>query len=67
MIEDWSQQLIISVAKRMHIGSVTVDEGDLLPPLNFEANVLGPRSVELTWTPNNPHVQGKFSMFICEF
>lgn len=53
MIEDWSQQLLISVSKRLHYGGVTVDEGDLLPPLNFEAKVMGPRNVELVWSPND--------------
>lgn len=40
------------MSRRLHIGGVTVDEGDLLPPLNFEANIMGPSSVELQWKPN---------------
>jgi hypothetical protein len=61
VIEDWSQQLLISVAKRLKLGEgILVEEGDLLPPLNFAANVMGPKTVKLEWRPYNPHIPGLY-------
>ena len=61
VIEDWSQQLLISVAKRLKLGDgILVEEGALLPPLNFAANVMGPKTVKLEWQPYNPHIPGLY-------
>uniref|UniRef100_A0A7E4VST9 Protein-tyrosine-phosphatase n=1 Tax=Panagrellus redivivus TaxID=6233 RepID=A0A7E4VST9_PANRE len=58
VVEDWNQQLLISIAKRLNVGGILVEESDLLPPLEFAANVLSPTSVKLEWLPFNPHVNG---------
>uniref|UniRef100_A0A915DBN4 Fibronectin type-III domain-containing protein n=1 Tax=Ditylenchus dipsaci TaxID=166011 RepID=A0A915DBN4_9BILA len=47
---EWSDPLMISIAKRVQIGELVVDEADLLPPLNFTANVLDPKTVRLDWS-----------------
>lgn len=60
VIEDWSQSLLISVTKRVVIGGVSVDDDDLLPPLDFTANILSPSSVRLEWTPSNENVEGLY-------
>lgn len=48
----WGDPLVIAIAKRTQIGELVVDEADLLPPLNFTANVLGPSNVRLDWSPS---------------
>ncbi|VDM39143.1 unnamed protein product [Toxocara canis] len=60
VIEDWSQPLLISVTKRSVIGGVSVDDDDLLPPLDFTANILSPSSVRLEWTPNKESIEGLY-------
>uniref|UniRef100_A0A1I7ZAW5 Protein-tyrosine-phosphatase n=1 Tax=Steinernema glaseri TaxID=37863 RepID=A0A1I7ZAW5_9BILA len=52
VIEDWSQQLLISVTKQMVVGGLRVPEDDLIPPLDFQAHILGPSSVRLEWSAN---------------
>ena len=59
VIEDWSQQLLISFSKRLNVGGVLIEEGELMPPLDFAANVLGPSTVKLEWQPYN-HVPGVY-------
>lgn len=44
---------MISIAKRSKLDeALVVDEADLLPPLNFTANILSPESIRLGWTKN---------------
>lgn len=47
--------MIILVTKRTQtqIGDILIDEDDILPPLNFAANVIGPTTVKLEWRPSN--------------
>ncbi|TMS37249.1 hypothetical protein L596_004223 [Steinernema carpocapsae] len=56
VIEDWSQQLLISVTKQMVVGGHRVPENDLIPPLAFKANILGPSSVRLEWSANEQDI-----------
>ncbi|CAD6188899.1 unnamed protein product [Caenorhabditis auriculariae] len=59
VIEDWSQELVITVNKKVSVGGIIVDEGALLPPLDFTARVMSPSSVHLEWTPaatNKPDI-----------
>lgn len=51
LLEDWSQSLLIAVSKRVLVDGMPVDDDDLLPPLDFTANILSPTSVKLEWTP----------------
>ncbi|KAK0397699.1 hypothetical protein QR680_002225 [Steinernema hermaphroditum] len=60
VIEDWSQQLLISVTKQMVVGGHRVPEDDLIPPLDFQAHILGPSSVRLEWSPNEQSIQDLF-------
>ncbi|KAI1732076.1 fibronectin type III domain protein [Ditylenchus destructor] len=59
LVTEWSDPIVISIAKRVQIaddpevqGDIVVDEADLLPPLNFTANVLDPQTVRLDWSPS---------------
>uniref|UniRef100_A0A9J2P9B5 Fibronectin type-III domain-containing protein n=1 Tax=Ascaris lumbricoides TaxID=6252 RepID=A0A9J2P9B5_ASCLU len=60
VIEDWGQSLLISVTKRVLIGGVSVDDDDLLPPLDFTASILSPTSVRLEWTPSKENIEGLY-------
>uniref|UniRef100_A0AC34Q2H6 Fibronectin type-III domain-containing protein n=1 Tax=Panagrolaimus sp. JU765 TaxID=591449 RepID=A0AC34Q2H6_9BILA len=51
VIEDWSQQLLITFSKRLNVNGVLIEEGNLMPPLDFAANVIGPSTVKLEWQP----------------
>ncbi|KAI1725583.1 fibronectin type III domain-containing protein [Ditylenchus destructor] len=52
LVTEWSDPMVISIAKRVQIGEIVVDEADILPPLNFTANVLDPQTVRLDWSPS---------------
>lgn len=45
---EWSKPLRVVISKRNSIDQI-VDEGNLLPPLNFRANILAPNKVQLLW------------------
>lgn len=51
LLEDWSQSLLIAISKRVLMDGMPIDDDDLLPPLDFTANILSPTSVKLEWTP----------------
>ncbi|EYB96125.1 hypothetical protein Y032_0153g2921 [Ancylostoma ceylanicum] len=52
IIEDWGQELIVTINKKVSIGGVVVDDDELVPPLDFTAHVLSPSSVKLEWRPH---------------
>ncbi|KAI6240067.1 hypothetical protein M3Y99_00491100 [Aphelenchoides fujianensis] len=50
------QPLIINIVKHTQGGGdAGGDEGELMPPLNFEATILDPSSVKLDWRPFGRH------------
>ncbi|VDM81998.1 unnamed protein product, partial [Strongylus vulgaris] len=52
VIEDWGQELIVTINKKVAIGGVVIDDDELVPPLDFTAYVLSPSSVKLEWRPH---------------
>lgn len=51
---EWSKALRIAISKRS-LNDQLVDESNLLPPLNFKANILGQNRVQLEWNKSkNP-------------
>uniref|UniRef100_A0A914WIS4 Fibronectin type-III domain-containing protein n=1 Tax=Plectus sambesii TaxID=2011161 RepID=A0A914WIS4_9BILA len=67
-IEDWSQQLIITLRKRTTIDGVPIamGEDELMPPLDFTAHVLSPTSVRLEWRTNGNEQTGLYYIVIVE-
>jgi hypothetical protein len=57
---EWSNPLIILVTKQVQVGDMLLDDDELLPPLNFAANIIGPTSVKLEWTANNRGSNGAY-------
>ncbi|CAD5222406.1 unnamed protein product [Bursaphelenchus xylophilus] len=47
------QSLVINVVKQLQVDGLTLEEDDLLPPLNFQAHILDPYTVKLQWRPYN--------------
>ncbi|RCN36429.1 hypothetical protein ANCCAN_17705 [Ancylostoma caninum] len=60
VIEDWGQELIVTINKKVSIGGVVVDDDELVPPLDFTAHVLSPSSVKLEWRPHTGASPGDF-------
>ncbi|ETN69362.1 fibronectin type III domain protein [Necator americanus] len=52
IIEDWGQELIVTINKKVTIGDMEIDDDELVPPLDFTAHVLSPSSVKLEWRPH---------------
>ncbi|KAJ1369726.1 hypothetical protein KIN20_031272 [Parelaphostrongylus tenuis] len=59
-VDDWGQELIITLNKKVSIGGMLIDDDELLPPLDFTTHILGPSSVKLEWRPHEGAPPGLF-------
>uniref|UniRef100_A0A0K0D2L5 Fibronectin type-III domain-containing protein n=1 Tax=Angiostrongylus cantonensis TaxID=6313 RepID=A0A0K0D2L5_ANGCA len=52
IVDDWGQELIVTLNKKVSIDGVLIDDDELVPPLDFTTHILGPSSVKLEWRPH---------------
>ncbi|VDM60053.1 unnamed protein product [Angiostrongylus costaricensis] len=60
--DDWGQELIVTLNKKVSIGGVLIDDDELVPPLDFTTHILGPSSVKLEWRPHEGVPPGRVEL-----